>query len=318
MTVPTNTFQTYQTNGIREDIADAVFNISPTETPLISSVGKGKAKNTFVEWQTDTLATASANNAVIEGDDAANDAVAATARVGNYTQLMDKVVQVSSTNQAVKMAGRKGELSYQIAKRGKELKLDIEAMALSKNASVAGNASTARKSAGIGAWMETNTNHGASGGSGGFSGGIVAAPTAGASRALTETLFKAVIASCWSNGGNPTMVFANSAQKQAISAFDGIATLYRDTGGSKKQASIMGAADIYVSDFGEHSVVASRHTPTDVIYALDPSYWEMRYLQNLGMKPLSKTGHSDRELLSVEVTLCAKNEASSGGVFDLS
>lgn len=319
MAVPTNTFQTYDASGIREDIADAVFNISPTETPFISSIGKGKAKNTYVEWQVDDLDTATENNAVVEGDDTSADAVTATSRVGNYTQLMDKVVQVSSTNQAVKMAGRKGELSYQVAKRGKELKRDIEKMALSTNASAAGDGtSTPRKSAGVGAWLQTNTDHGLSGGApGGFSGGIVSAPTNGTDRPLDETMFKDVIASCWSEGGNPSLVFANSAQKQAISGFSGIATLHRETS-NKDKASILGAADIYISDFGEHSIVANRFMPTDCIYAVDPGYWELRYLQELGSKELSKTGHSDRRLLSVEVTLCAKSEASSGGVFDLS
>lgn len=317
MAVPTNTFQTYDASGIREDIADAVFNISPTETPFISSIGKGKAKNTYVEWQVDELDNATADNAVVEGDDTAANATSATERVGNYTQLMDKVVQVSSTNQAVKMAGRKGELSYQVAKRGKELKRDIESMALSINASNAGNASTARKSAGVGAWLETNTDHGSGGSAGGFSSGVVAAPTDGTDRSLTESMFKSVIASCWAEGGNPSLVFANSAQKQAISGFNGIATLHRETS-DKDKASILGAADIYISDFGEHSIVANRFMPTDCIYAIDPQYWELRYLQELGSKELSKTGHSDRRLLSVEVALCAKSEASSGGVFDLS
>lgn len=319
MAVPSNTFQTYDTKGIREDIADTVFNISPTETPFLSSIGKGKAKNTYVEWQVDALDTANADNAVVEGNDSASDAAAATTRVGNYTQLMDKVVQVSSTNQAVKAAGRKGELTYQVAKRGKELKRDIEAMALSKNASAAGDAtSNARKSAGVGAWLETNTDHAGDGGAGGFSGGLVSAPAEGTERPLTEDMFKGVIASCWAEGGNPSVVFANSAQKQAISGFSGIATLYRETSMEKDKASILGAADVYISDFGEHSIVANRFMPTDCIYAIDPEYWELKYLQELGSKELAKTGHSDRRLLSVEVALCAKNEASSGGAFDLS
>lgn len=317
MTVPTNTFQTYDTTGIREDIADVVFNISPIETPFTSSAGEGDAKNTYVEWQIDNLDSASADNAVVEGDDSVADAVAATTRVGNYTQLMDKVVQVSSTNQAVKMAGRKSELLMQMAKRGKELKRDIEKMALSQNASVAGDATTARKSAGVGAWLTTNTDHGIGGSAGGFSGTTVSAPTGGTGRALTEDMFKTVIASCWNEGGNPTLIMANASQKQAISGFSGIATLNRETS-LKDKASILGAADVYISDFGEHQVVANRFMPTDCIYAIDPEHWSLNYLQKLGTKNLAKTGHSDRRLLSVELTVCAKNEAASGAVFDLS
>lgn len=315
MAVPTNTFQTYSTNGIREDIADTVFNISPTETPFMSSIGKGKAKNTYVEWQIDNLDTATESNAVIEGDDSTADAASSTTRVGNYTQLMDKVVQVSSTNQAVKAAGRKGELMYQVAKRGKELKRDIESMALGKTGSATGSASVARESAGVGAWLETNVD--GTGTAGGFSGTTVSDYTDGAARSLTETMFKDVVASCWAEGGNPTLVMANAAQKQAISGFSGIATLYRETSMEKDKASILGAADVYISDFGEHQVVANRFMPTDCVYAIDPDYWELRYLQELSSRELSKTGHSDRRLLCVEVSLCAKNEKSSGGVFDL-
>lgn len=319
MAVPTNTQQTYATNGTREHLEEVIFNISPTETPFTSKVGKTDAKNTYVEWQIDTLDAASADNAVVEGDDTSADAATTTTRVGNYTQLMDKVVQVSSTNQAVKQAGRKSELVMQTAKRGKELKRDIEMMALSFNASNAGNASTARKSGGVGAWLETNTDHGTGGSVGGFSGTTVSAPTAAIEanrRDLTEAMFKDIIAKCWNEGGDPTMVFANAKQKQAISGFNGIATLHRETS-DKDNASILGAVDLYISDFGEHKVCASRFMPTTAIYCVDPDLWSISYLQEPKIKELSKTGHSDRRLLSAELTLISKNEAGSGGIFDL-
>jgi len=317
MAVPTNTFQTFATTGIREDLSDTIYNIAPTETPFTSMIRKVKCSNTFAEWQIDTLAAANKDNATVEGDDPATDAAAATTRPGNYVQLMDKVVRVSSTNQAVRSAGRKNELSYQVAKRGKELKRDIEQMALSSNASVAGNSSTARKSAGVGAWLSTNTSHGTGGSAGGFASGIVAAPTSGTNRTLTETIFKTIISDTWTAGGDPTKVLCNAAQKKAISAFGGIATLYRDTGQSKKQASIMGAADLYISDFGEHQIIADRFMPVNEVYCIDPEYWELSHLQAFKTTNLAKTGHSDRKMLSVELTLCAKNEAANGGVFDL-
>lgn len=321
MAVPSNTYQTYTTVGIKEDISEEISNIASTETPFIDGIGKGKATQKFTEWQTDTLDAATADNAVIEGDDATTQQATPTVRLGNYTQLLEKVVRVSSSNQASDAAGRKNEMGYQVAKRGLELKRDIESMALSKNASNAGSASTARKSGGVGAWLETNTSHGASGGAaGGWNSGtsVVDAPTSGTNRALTETLFKGVIASAWAEGGNPTKVYTNSGQKEKISGFSGIATLYRDTGSSRKQASIMGAADLYISDFGEHKVIANRFMPTDCIYVVDHEFWGLKYLQNMKQKELAKTGHSDRRLLSCELTLCSKNEKASAGVFDLS
>lgn len=241
-------------------------------------------------------------------------------RVGNFTQLMDKAVEISSTADAVKTAGRGKEISYQVSKRGRELKRDIEASFLSLNPSVAGAAGTARKSAGVGAWLASNTGHGASGSAGGWNNGtgVVDAPTAGTARAISEALFQAEIAKVWTAGGTPDTVIVNSAQKQAISAFGGIATLYRDTGQSKKQASIMGAADLYISDFGEHKIIADRFAPATTAYILDMEYWGSKVLQPMKVQDLAKTGHASRKMLSTELTLCSKNEDASGGLFDLS
>lgn len=319
MTVPTGTTQTYQQIGIREDLSDIIYDISPMETPFVSMMGKGSAKNTLPEWQIDALDAATPNNAVVEGDDATNDALDPTVRLRNYTQLMDKAVEISSTADAVNTAGRGKEISYQVSKRGRELKRDIESSFLSLNPSVAGTASVARKSAGVGAWLASNTSHGTSGSAGGWDGtSIVDAPTAGDARALTETIFKANLAEVWTAGGNPGYALVNSGQKEAISAFDGIATLYRDTGQSKKQASIMGAADLYISDYGEIKVIADRFAPTTTVYNLDIEYWGSKVLQPMKVEDLAKTGHANRKLLSTELTLCSKNEDASGGIFDLS
>ncbi|GAF99551.1 unnamed protein product, partial [marine sediment metagenome] len=207
-----------------------------------------------------------------------------------------------------------------VSKRGRELKRDIEASFCSLNPSVAGSASVARKSAGIGAWLASNTSHGDSGSAGGWNNGtgIVDAPTTGDPRALTETLFKGVIADVWAAGGDPSTVIVNSGQKQVISGFGGIATLYRDTGQSKSQASIMGAADLYISDFGEHKVIADRFAPTTTCYVLDMEYFGSKVLQPMKVEDLAKTGHANRKQLSTELTLCSKNEDASGGIFDLS
>jgi hypothetical protein len=321
MTVPTGTQQTYQMTNIKEDLSDIIYDISPMETPFVSMAGKGSAKSTFPEWNIDALDAATANNAVIEGDNATNDALDPTVRLRNYTQLMDKVVEVSSTADSVDAAGQAKSLSYQVSKRGRELKRDIEASCLSLNPSVAGSASVARKSAGVGAWLASNTSHGAgSGAAGGWNSGtsIVDAPTAGTARALTEAIFKANLALIWAAGGNPGIALVNSGQKEAISAFTGIATLYRDTGQTKKQASIMGAADLYISDYGQISVIADRFAPTTTVYNLDMEYWGTKVLQPMQVQDLAKTGHASRKMLSTELTLCSKNEDASGGIYDLS
>lgn len=315
MAVPTGTTQTYQAVGRREDLTDVIHDVSPTETPFMSAIGKTTASNTFHEWQTDALAAASADNAVIEGDDPANDTLTATVRLGNYTQLADKVIQVSSTQRAANNAGRGDELSYQLMKRSKEIKRDIESTLTSNNASVAGAAGTARKAAGFEAWIQTNDSRGTSGANTAYSGGIQAAATDGTQRVYTETLLKDVLQLCWENGGDPSMVMVGAFNKKAMSGFVGVADQVRDTG--NKRATIVGAADVYVSDFGQLDIVANRFSRTRSALVVDPTMWKLAYYQRFKTVDLAKTGHSDRKMLSVEFTLEACNEKSSGVVADL-
>lgn len=315
MAVPSGTTQTYQVVGRREDLTDVIHDVTPTETPFMSAIGKGKADNTFHEWQTDALAAASASNAVIEGDDPANDAITATVRLGNYTQLSDKVIQVSSTQRAANNAGRGDELSYQLMKRGKELKRDIESSLTSNNASVAGAAGVARQSAGFEAWIQTNDSRGAGGANTAFAGGIQAAATDGTQRVYTETLLKDVLQLCWENGGDPSLVMVGAFNKKVMSGFTGVADQVRDTG--NKRATIIGAADVYVSDFGQLDIVANRFSRSRSALVVDPSMWKLAYYQRFKTEDLAKTGHSDRKMLSVEYTLEACNEKASGCVADL-
>jgi hypothetical protein len=315
MAVPSGTTQTYQVVGRREDLTDDIHDLSPTEVPFFSAIGKGTAKNTFHEWQTDALASASGDNKVIEGDDPANDSITATVRLGNYTQLSDKVIQVASSQRASLNAGRGDELSYQLMKRSKELKRDIETRITGNYASAAGAAGAARECAGFEAWIQTNDSRGAGGANTAFSAGIQAAATDGTQRVYTETLLKDVLQLCWENGGDPSMVMVGAFNKKAMSSFAGIADQIRDTG--NKRATIVGAADVYVSDFGQLDIIANRFSRSRSALVVDPSMWKLCYYQRFKTEDLAKTGHSDRKMLSVEFTLESCNEKSSGAVADL-
>lgn len=322
MAVPTGTYQTYQQVGIREDLADKIYDISPTETPFMTmcKVGK-KAANTKVEWQTDALAAADADNAVIEGDDATTDTASPTTRLSTYTQIMDKVVRVSETSQQVNAAGRKKALAYEVAKRSKEIKRDMESRITGNKASSAGSAGAARTTAGVLAWLETNTSRGTGGSDGGFNSGtgVVDAATDASSsnvRTFTEALLKAVIKDCWDNGGEPNIVMVGSHNKQIVSGFGGIATQYRDNR-QVGPASIIASADVYVSDFGQFQIVPNRFSSARDAMVLDMEFWELRYLQPFNISPLAKTGHSERRLLRAEFALCSKNEGASGVIADL-
>ena len=111
----TNTFATFNAIGNREDLADAIYRISPEETPFVSAIGKGKASSVFPEWQTDALASA-VNNKVEQGNQAAVAAVTPTKRVGNRTQISEDVISITGTQNATQKAGGKDESAYQETK----------------------------------------------------------------------------------------------------------------------------------------------------------------------------------------------------------
>lgn len=318
MAVPTNTVQTFAMIGIREDLSDVITNIAPMDTPFYSMCRKGKTGSRTPEWQKDSLAAADKTNATIEGDDVTADAATHPERVKNVVQLMDKSISVSSTGQAVNTAGRANELNYQTMKKSKELKRDMEARLTQNDASVLGAAGTAGELGGMESWIETNTSRGGSGADGGFNSGtgIVDAPTDGTQRAYTETLLKAVIKDVWTEGGSPSTIMVGGSNKQVGSGFAGIATQYRENSGMK-QATILGAADVYVSDFGEHRVVPNRFNRDRTAAVLTPSTWEVKFLQPFRRDKLAKTGHNDKRLLSAEFTLCCKEEKANGVVADL-
>lgn len=318
MAVPSNTVQTFAMVGVREELSDVITNISPMEVPFYSMARKGKTKSRSPEWLKDSLAAADPTNAVVEGDDVTADSIGQPTRLKNYVQLMDKVVSVSSTAQAVDSAGRSNELKYQVAKKGKELKRDIEARITGNYASVVGNASTAGKCAGVEAWIETNVNIAGDGAVGGFDTGtgLVDAATDGTQRAFAESQVKEVVREAWTAGGEPDTIMVGAFNKQAASGFSGIATQYRENSGMK-QAKILGAADVYISDFGEHKIVPNRFQRGRTALILDPKSWELKFLQPFTTSPLAKTGHNEKRLLAVEFTLCVQDEAMNGKVADL-
>lgn len=315
------TFTTHDAIGNREDLEDLIYNISPTETPFMSQIaGRAKAKATYHEWQIDTLASAAVNQQV-EGNDASFATAAPTTRVGNRTQISSKTVLVAGTQEAVDKAGRDSEYEYQAAKRMSELKRDMEFILTGNYASSAGSKSAARRLGSLEAWYTTNTSRGAGGNaSGGFSGGDVAAATdatAGAQRTFTETLLKTAMQQAWSSGGQPDTVMVGPINKQISSRFAGIATLYRDTAGKKSNISILGAADVYVSDFGEVKIIPNRFSRERTAHVLDSNYWAVAYLRPFKEEKLAKTGDGTKGQILVEYTLVSKNEAASAVVADL-
>jgi len=326
MAVAANTNETYDVTTIREDLAEAMASITPTETIFMSTIGSRNVDNTYFEWTEVDLAATGANRR-IEGDVLGNDAPTNAVRKGGYTQISAKVVEVSSTNQAVNGVANAQTVAKQVAYKLSELKRDMEAMLLDNVASAAGASGTARQTAGLPAYLTSNVSRGAGGANGttsgaGESGSVNAAATDGTLRPLTEALLKGVIADCWNAGATPTVVMCGSGQKQKISTFTGNATRFKEAEDSKLNAAI----DVYISDFGEVQVVPNRHmrvrTVTGVdytpdVFILDPSYAEVAYLQTAKQEALAKTGLSERRLISCEYGLQVTSQKAHGVVADV-
>jgi hypothetical protein len=311
------TYQTYQTVGIREDLADIIYNISPTETPFMSGVAKNKATNTTHQWQTDALADVAAN-AAVEGDAISYATLAASAKEENYTQISTKGIQVSGTNDAVTSAGRNNELAYQVAKAAKELKRDMETALLSNVAKAAGNATTARKLGGCQTWIETNVDAGA-GGSGAGNG---AARTDGTQRAFTEDQLKGVLRSCYNEGGNPNMIMVGAFNKQKLSGFTGGSTRFD----AAEDRRLITSIDVYESDFGTMQVAPNRFirgansTAAKVgqdALILEMDYWAVSFLRDFSLQTPAQTRDADQRFMVAEYTLESRNEKASGMVTDL-
>lgn len=312
MAQPTNTHSTYDHVGNREDLGDVIFDVSPTETPFLSAIPKGKATSTKHEWLTRSLAAASATNFVIEGDDATTDAANANVRVFNYTAISDKVARVSGTQENMNSAGMKSAMAREMTDKMKELKRDVESALLENNAYVAGNDTLARECAGIPAYVKTNISKAADGTAAAGTGAD--AYTDGTARVLQESFVEAALALAWTNGGNPTKGFLNAFQKRKFATFSGSSTAMYDS--TKKK--VVNSVDVYIDPLGnEISLVPCRHMPADMIYFIDPEYVSFDTLRNFQSWDLAKTGDSVRKQILVEYTLKVGNEKAHAGVYDL-
>lgn len=297
----------YTGKGIAESFEDIIFDISPEDTPLLSLAKRMSAGQTYHQWQTDALAAA-ATNTQVEGNDSSFATLAATTVLGNYTQISSKTVQISNTYDVVRKYGRKSEVAYQLMKAGKELKRDMEYAIVRNQASSAGGAATARSSAGIESWIVNRVlaTGSTAGTTPGFSGGTVAAPTDGTSVTFIEADLKSALQLAWTDGGEPSLILMSATNKARFSGFSGIATKFNNVQGTT-QATITGAADVYVSDFGNHTVKLDRFMRDQAVLCVDPGYVGLASLRPMSKEELAKTGDSTKWLLTAEYALVVQN-----------
>ena len=312
-------YDRYSAIGAREDLSDVIYDISPTDTPIMSTIGKTKATSVTHEWQTDSLAAATTANALVEGASASEGTITPTTRLANLTQIVGKTVMVSGTLLASDLAGRKSEMAYQLAKASAEIKRDIETIITANQGQAAGSSgSSARKMGSLLSYIKTNTSKNGTSLTGVDPTTLgVSTRTDGSTRAFTETILKDVIAKVFASGGTPSALFVSPAQKQVVSAFTGLAA-QRYQVPTSGQATILAGADLYQSDFGVLQIVPNRFMRTRDALVLDPEYAALAYLRPFQTNDIAKVGDADKKQILAELTLEVRNEAAHGGAFDLS
>jgi hypothetical protein len=323
MAVPGGTLQVYTQTNIREDLINAIYNVDPFKTPFLNMCKKTEARQTYHEWDTDSLAAQNLNNAAVEGDNPTNSTLSPTARMGNNTQISTKTIQISGTSQAVVAAGGTNKMGYQLLKKSKELKRDMEGILTHNQARAAGTSSTARNLAGLPAWLATNTVFQTGGtpsganptpNANGWTDGTAARVYNSATVALTEAEVKTMLQKVYTaSGESPEYMLVSPTNKQIISGFAGPGTRFIEV----EDKTLKTAVDVYQSDFGDVKIIPDIFLAhSGDVFALNPDYARVAYLRPFTTVPLAKTGDSDQKQLLVEYTLELGNEHAQGAIFD--
>ena len=304
----TNAFDTYSATADREDLSNIIYNISPMQTPFMSSIGKRNIKNVVFDWQTEVLPTPSASGQ-LEGFELSRSTATATTRVSNVAMISSRDATVTGSQDASDPAGKRSEMAHQLAIMAKALKRDMEEALCKNGDKTTGNATTARVTGGFESWITTNESRGATGASTG--GG--AAPTDGTQRDLTEALLKDVLQQMFASGAEPNMAICGPHNKQVISGFTGRTQARQFVDANTVEASV----SIYSSDFGELKIVPSNRSRERTLLLVDPEFAKVSYLRDFQTVDIATIGDAETKMIVVEYGLEVSNEAAHGVVADL-
>jgi hypothetical protein len=294
-------------SGIREDLASFISNISPEETPFISSIGAAKATQRLHTWQTDSLAAAT-GNAVTEAEAWTAVRINPTDTMTNRVQNFAKQFAISDISDIVNAAGRAKESSYQLVKAGKELKRDFEWSQFDYRSAASGYVGTT-SAATLMTNMHWYVGRIAALGQTGYSGLFHQNPAlcATADATIAESTFNAVLQAIWDAGGKPNAVYVNGAVKRLLSGWGTSTSRVWD--GSKK---ITNAVDVYESDFGVLQLKLDRYCFSSMGYILDESLWKKADLVPVRQVDIGRTGLAKPFMLHAAWTLEARNPSGNG------
>ena len=304
----TNAFDTYSATSDREDLSNIIYNISPMQTPFMSSIGKRSIRNVVFDWQTEDLASP-VSTGELEGFELSRSAAVGTSRVSNVAMISKRDATVSGSQESSDPAGKRSEMAHQLAIMSKALKRDMEEALCQNNGKTTGDATTARKTGAFESWMKSNVNNAA--GSTPTGGGT--APTDGTQRDLTEPLLKSVLQDCFESGGEPTLAICGPHNKQVISGFTGRSQARQFVDANTVEASV----SIYSSDFGELKIVPSNRSRERSLLLVDPEMAKVSFLRDFKTVDIATIGDAVTKMIVVEYGLEVSNEAAHGLVADL-
>jgi len=316
---PAGANTTYSLVGIREDLEDIIYNISPMDTIFLSRAAKMRAYNTLHEWQTDELSPNISTNQVPEGADHSAPTQSATTRLKNYCSIARKDFVIAGTSDVVRKAGRAEETAYQTVRNGKSLKRDIETHLLAMTVSItAGSGNNqARVGAGVESWIYTDNHikptNVTTATTPAPASGFAQVTVDGSATALTKASLDSALQQAWSCGGETDTVLVGPTLQAKISDFSSIATRFRDVG-SRQQAQIVASSDVYVSAFGAHNIVLSRYCRVSSVLCLDMSTWGIAWLRPIFTENLAKTGDSTKKMILGEYALVAKSPTANAKI----
>jgi hypothetical protein len=306
----TNAFTTFDATANREDLSSIIYNISPTDTPFISSIGRRNVSNVTFDWQTENLPAVDSSNAELEGFELSRSAATATTRESNICQISKRDATVSGSQNRSDAAGKNKEMAHQMALASKALKRDMESILCGKQGQAAGSATVARKTRALESWLATNVDRGTGGAD---ATAATASPTDGTQRALTETLLKDTLQTCYTNGAEPSILMVGPVNKMKVSGFTGRASARQNIDATAIQQGVT----VYASDFGELKVVPSRWVRERTAFLLDPEYAAVGYFRNFQTQDIAKIGDADTKMIVAEYGLEMRNEAAHGAIADL-
>ena len=326
----------------KEDLANFISMVSRDETPFMSSIGKTKAKGIYHEWQTDEL-LAPGSNAVGEGSTFSTVATGQAAggdraRLGNYTQINSKTVQVSGTKRAVDQAGVADEYAYQLKKVGTELRRDLELdLVHSFNAS---NGTGTRTMGGYQAWVNNNiVNAGAAAAytaPGSLGAGTAGAIARGASDANLDAIELSdvddIMQKIYEEGGRATTLMTSPKNKRELSS-KAHGTSQNTVRNVDDTGKIRQSIELFDSDFGEIRIVPNyvmglsyqtgavpaAGTDSKDFSALvyDPSVFKIATLRPLQETEVGQQGDSTIGQIVEECTLQVSSPKSAGLIVGL-